>query len=72
MTRQWLEEEYKEHIKLTQFEYDLIMNFYEVGIEDAIFNAWRTLKSMKEKGYFKEVNPEMELSEIIKNCEIID
>lgn len=70
--KQWLEEEYKEHIKLTQFEYDLIMKCYEVANENDIFNHWWVLKGMKEKGYFKEVNPEMKISEIAKNCEIID
>lgn len=72
MTRQWLEKEYKEHIKLTQFEYDLIMKCYEVANKNDIFNQWWILEGMKEKGYFKEVNPEMKISEIAKNCEIID
>lgn len=75
--KQWLEEEYKEPIKLTQFEYDLIMNCFEVreevieGYNDN-FETWWILKCMKEKGYFKEVNSEMELSEILDNCEIVE
>lgn len=73
---QWLEEEYKEPIKLTQFEYDLIMNCCRTTFETISpgdkFNAWWILEGMKQKGYFKEVNPEMKLSEILDNCEIVE
>lgn len=54
----WLKEEYKEPIKLTKWEYDLILNcakasrYYD---EDSLKNYW-IVEGMKRKGYFKGIN----------------
>ena len=66
----WLLQEYKEPVKLTQFEYDSLSfpsdNEYEFGND-----LW--CLHMKEKGYFKGVtDTSMEIKEIIERAEVVD
>lgn len=68
----WLLEEYKEPIKLKQWEYDLIdiycncHNWGNEKLKDTTFII------MKDKGYFKGIsNTGMKLNEILENCEIV-
>lgn len=54
----WLKEEYKEPIKLTKWEYDLILNCTEANgysDEDMLKQYW-IIEGMKRKGYFKGVD----------------
>lgn len=54
----WLKEEHKESIKLTKWEYDLILNCEEANEyrdEDMLEDYW-IIEGMKRKGYFKGIN----------------
>ena len=65
----WLLEEYKEHIKLTKFEYDLLMSYINKGY---YFKNYSELKEMRNKGYFEGVtDTSMKIGDILKNCEVI-
>lgn len=69
----WLNSPYratKPKIKLTQFEYDLIKTNNQPHTRT--FNSFDTYRNMKEKGYFKDVNVEMTLEEILNSCEVVD
>ena len=66
----WLYQEYKEKIRLTQFEYDLIKTFDHCK-ECCVLNEIEPLKKLSEKGYFKGINPFTKVHEIIDNCEVI-
>ena len=66
----WLLEEHKEPIKLTKFEYDLLMSYINKGYS---FKNYSELKEMRNKGYFKGItDTSMELNEILENCEVIE
>lgn len=67
----WLLEEYKEPIQLTQFEYDLL-GLYSYGKSSSGFDFFNTLRSMKRKGYFKNIDEDMEINDILNNCEVIN
>lgn len=68
----WLKEEYKEPIKLTKWEYDLILNcastygYYDMSIK----NFWIII-GMKRKGYFKGINDLNITFEEIKDNHVI-
>lgn len=73
---EFLLKERKEAIKLTQFEYDLLLNCKEVVEEDRkdddVIKNWWIVKGMIAKGHFKDVeNLEMTFKEILENCEIV-
>ena len=66
----WLLEEHKELIKLTKFEYDLLMSYINKGYS---FKNHSELKEMRNKGYFEGVtDTSMPFREILKNCEVVD
>ena len=66
----WLLEEHKEPIKLTKFEYDLLMSYINKGY---FFKNFSELKEMRNKGYFKGVtDTSMKIQDILKNCEVIE
>lgn len=67
---EFLLSEAKEKIKLTQFEYDLL-HCYSNNITDHFFNSIDFLKKLKNKGYFKNTDKSMKISEILNNCEVI-
>lgn len=69
----WLKEEYKEPIKLTKWEYDLILNsakIYRYNDKDILENSLIII-DMKRKGYFKGINDLNITLEEIKNNHII-
>lgn len=69
----WLKEEYKEPIKLTKWEYDLILNcakIYRYNDKDILENSLIII-DMKRKGYFKGLNDLNITLEEIKNNYII-
>lgn len=70
--KKWFFEEYKEPIKLTQFEYDII-NYHG---KLSKFNDICILMAMKNKGHFKDMNSvekcSMTIEEILENCEVVE
>ena len=70
----WLLEEHKEPIKLTQFEYDLLEYYTYVD------NSWNgrilhenyAIRYMCDKGYLKNVDLNMTFREVLDNCEVVD
>ena len=66
----WYFEEHKEPIKLTKFEYDLLMSYINKGYS---FKNHSELKEMRNKGYFEGVtDTSMKIEDILKNCEVIE
>lgn len=63
----WLASPYKKPVyKLTRFEYDLLSS-YENGYK---FKDIIHLTVMKEKEYYKDVDNDAKITEILENCEI--
>ena len=64
--------EYKEPIKLTQFEYDMLSTTskYHLWLGE-LKNGLYYIK-MKEKGYFKNVDLSMTAKEVLENCEVVE
>ena len=60
----------KPKYKFTQFEYDLINTYRHVD-DRCKFNGCYQLKSLKEKGYFNDVNKNDSIKDILENCEVI-
>lgn len=60
----------KPKYKFTQFEYDLINTYRHVD-DRCKFNGCYQLKSLKEKGYFKNVDKNELIKDILENCEVI-
>lgn len=60
----------KPKYKFTQFEYDLINTYRHVD-DRCKFNDCYQLKSLKEKGYFKYVDKNELIKDILENCEVI-
>lgn len=56
--------------RLTKAEYD-ILDAYVQESYPGTFKQFSNLMCMKEKGYFKNVDPGKELKEILKNCVVI-
>lgn len=71
----WLKEEYEEPIKLTKWEYDLILNCEEANEysdEDMLEQYW-IIEGMKHKGYFKGIdNLDITFKEVKDNHIIIE
>lgn len=55
---------------LTKTEYDILEAYVEESYPGT-FKQFSNLMCMKEKGYFKNVDPGKELKEILKNCVVI-
>lgn len=67
----WLTSPYKKPpYKLSQFEYDLI-NTFDRCKECCLLNEIECLKKLREKGYFKGIDPFTKVHDIIDNCEVI-
>ena len=70
--QEFLLSDYKEPIKLTQFEYDII-NYHG---KLSKFNDICILMAMKNKGHFKDMNSvekcSMTIKEILENCEVVE
>lgn len=63
----WMLRPFKRKYKLTQFEYDLLQS-YANGYK---FKDIMPLIVMKEKGYFKGVDKDAKIEDILENCEVI-
>lgn len=71
MVLDWLLEEYKEPIKFTKFEYDLLKCYQETK-DDGEFVDHYILKEMQYKGHFQDVDYNLTIEEILENCEVIE
>lgn len=60
----------KPKYKFTQFEYDLINTYRHVD-DRCKFNDCYQLKSLKEKGYFNDVDKNESIKDILANCEVV-
>lgn len=60
----------KPKYKFTQFEYDLI-DTYRGSREICKFHNCYQLKSLKEKGYFNDVDKNESIKDILANCEVV-
>lgn len=68
---EWLKSPYKKSkYKLTQFEYDLI-NTYRVCPGACKISDTRSLRELKCKGYFNDVDYDTKIQDILGNCEVI-
>lgn len=66
----WLASPYKKpRCRLSRFEFDLLDIYKKCGMQKCITN-YSTLLELNEKGYFKEVDLEAPIGEILENCEI--
>lgn len=66
--KEWLKSPYKKPTyKLNQFEYDLLKSYSDIYS----FNAFNSLSGMKEKGYFKGIDDNKTIGDILDNCEVI-
>lgn len=70
----FLKEEYKQKIKLTQFEYDLLINCKETHgyNENDIIEKYWIIEGMKQKGYFKNIKLSMNFKEVLDRAVIVD
>lgn len=65
---EWLKKPYqKPTFKLTQFEYDLLQ-LYKGKYSFKLSNS---LRGMKEKGYFRSVDENAKIEDILESCEVI-
>lgn len=64
---EWMLKPFKQKYKLTQFEYDLLQSYAD-GYK---FKDIMPLIVMKEKGYFKNVDKNELIKDIIENCEVV-
>lgn len=68
---EWLKQTHiKPKYKLTQFEYDLLSVHKDYKTYNNIANQIHLFK-MREKGYFKDVDTNIPIREILDNCEVI-
>ena len=71
-TVEWLKQPYKNSaIKLTKFENDLLQSYLKSSLLSGYeFKSIVVLKRMKEKGYFKGVDEDATIEDILANSEI--
>lgn len=66
----YLLEEHREPIKLTQFEYDMLIIRKNAVCYYSPLKSNTYFKELKEKGYFKNVDLDMTAKEVLENCEV--
>ena len=67
---EWLKQIYiKPKYELTQFEYDLLQTYPRRIYR---FKTMNTLTGMKEKGYFKGVDENETIEDILADCEVTE
>lgn len=68
----WLKQPYKKlPYKLSQFEFDIIQTYRDCH-ESCKISEFKQLIELKDKGYFKCIDPFTKVHEIIENCEVIE
>ena len=69
--KEWLKQPYrKTPYKLNKFEFDLIQTYRDCNT-DCKLSERRTLRELKNKGYFKNVDKNELIKDIIENCEVV-
>ena len=69
----WLKQPYKDPaIKLTKFEIDLLQSFLKGHPLRYQFKNINALTEMKEKGYFKGVDEDATIEDILADCDITE
>lgn len=73
MVLDWLLEEHKEKIKLTEFEHDVLKAFTRLHtyVEGDGIENFRTLQELNRDGWFNGIE-NLSIKEILENCEVID
>ena len=65
----WLKQQYiKPTYELTMFENDLLQSF----LDTYVFKNVRPLTRMKGKGYFKGIDEDATIKDILADCEITE
>lgn len=68
----WLTSPYKKPAyKLTKFENDLLQSYLKGHLSGRKFKSILVLNGMKEKGYFKGVDENVTIVDILEKCEVI-
>lgn len=69
----FLKQEYKSPIKMSKFEYDLLISYISIYKErDRIFCTRPLLQRMFVLGCFVNVHPQLTLNEILERAVIVD
>lgn len=67
----WLKHPYrKPPYKLSQFEFDIIQTYRDCH-ESCKFLEFKQLIELKDKGYFKCIDHDTKIQDVLKNCEVI-
>lgn len=67
----WLKQPYKEpKYKLTKFEFDIIQTYRDCH-ESCKISEFKQLIELKDKGYFKCIDHDTKIQDVLKNCEVI-
>lgn len=67
----WLKQPYKKlPYKLSQFEFDIIQTYRDCH-ESCKISEFKQLIELKDKGYFKCVDHDTKIHDVLKNCEVI-
>lgn len=71
IAKEWLNQQYKRQpYKLSQFEFDLIKTYRDCH-ESFKFSEFKQLIELKDKGYFKNVDKNELIKDILDNCEVV-
>lgn len=71
IAKDWLKQPYKNlTYKLTKFEFDLIQT-YRNCYESCKLSEFKQLIELEDKGYFKDINLDLTIHEILNNCEVV-
>lgn len=65
----WLLQKHVEKVELTQFEYDLLRT--NNMSHDRKLSSFATYKGLKEIGYFKDINFNLTIDEVLSKCEVV-
>ena len=69
----WLKQPYKVPAnKLTKFEKDLLQSYLKGALSGHEFKSIHVLSRMKKKGYFKGVDKDATIEDILADCEITE
>ena len=68
---EWVKQPYKKPTyKLTKFEFDLIQTYRDCH-ESCKISEFKQLIELKDKGYFKCIDHDTKIQDVLKNCEVI-
>ena len=68
---EWLKQPYKKPpYKLRKFEFDIIQTYRDCH-ESCKISEFKQLIELKDKGYFKCIDHDTKIQDVLKNCEVI-